>query len=124
MPAAGTTATSRSPSRAPTAAPTLSGAATTAPNGNGWYQGDVTVHWTAADALSGLAGAAPADSTITGEGSNLSAGASVSDRAGNTTGATVAGIKIDRHAPSTTANAPTGWQSSDVTVKLAATDNL
>jgi large repetitive protein len=107
-----------------TTAPTLSGAATTGPNGKGWYKGDVTVHWTAADALSGLAGAAPTDSTLTGEGSNLSAGASVTDKAGNTTGASVSGIKIDRHDPTTTASAPTGWQTGDVTVKLTATDNL
>ncbi len=105
-------------------APTLNGAATTAPNGNGWYTGDVTVKWTASDALSGLDGANPANSTITGEGGNLSASASVSDKAGNTTGATVKGIKIDRTAPRTTATAPSGWQSSDVTVKLDASDNL
>jgi hypothetical protein len=105
-------------------APALGGAATTAANGNGWYKGDVIVHWTASDALSGLLGAAPADSTITGEGANLSTGASVSDKAGNTTGATVGGIKIDRHDPSTTPSAPSGWQSSNVTVKLSATDNL
>jgi hypothetical protein len=107
-----------------TTAPSLRGAVTSAPNGNGWYQGDVTVHWAAADGLSGLAGPAPADSTVTGEGSNLSAGASVSDRAGNTTGATVTGIKIDRHDPITTASAPGGWQNGDVTVELSATDNL
>ena len=65
-------------------APTISGAPTTAPNGNGWYQGDVTVHWTCSDALSGIDGACPADSVITSEGDNLSASASVSDQAGNT----------------------------------------
>jgi hypothetical protein len=105
-------------------APTLTGAATTSPNGKGWYQGDVTVKWTAADALSGLQGAAPADSTITGEGDSLSAGSSVSDNAGNVTATTIGGIKIDRHDPSTTATAPTGWQNHDVTVTLSATDNL
>jgi hypothetical protein len=105
-------------------APTLSGAATSAPNANGWYKGDVTVHWTAADALSGIDGSAPADSTLTSEGDALSTSASVSDKAGNTVSTTVQGIKIDRHAPSTDATAPSGWQSSDVTVKLSATDNL
>ncbi|WP_420183590.1 OmpL47-type beta-barrel domain-containing protein [Knoellia sp. CPCC 206435] len=104
--------------------PTLSGAATTAANGNGWYRGDVTVKWTAKDTLSGLDGATPADSTITGEGDDLSAGTSVSDKAGNTTGATVGGIRIDRTAPATKATAPSAWQSSDVTVELSATDNL
>ncbi|MDT4946579.1 MAG: large repetitive protein, partial [Pseudonocardiales bacterium] len=105
-------------------APSLSGAAATGPNGDGWYKGDVTVKWTAADALSGLHGAAPADSTITGEGDNLSAGTSVSDKAGNITPATVDGVKIDRHDPSTKATAPSGWQNHDVTVTLSATDNL
>ena len=105
-------------------APTLSGAATSGPNSNGWYNGDVTVRWTAADALSGIDGAAPADSTITSEGDALSTSASVSDKAGNTASTTVKGVKIDRHAPSTAASAPSGWQNSDVTVKLSATDNL
>ncbi|MDT0214749.1 PxKF domain-containing protein [Rothia sp. ARF10] len=104
--------------------PTLSGAVTTAANSNGWHKGDVTVKWTASDALSGLDGSVPADSTVTGEGDSLSVGTSVKDKAGNTRAATVGGIKIDRHAPSTRATAPTGWQSSDVTVKLSATDNL
>ncbi len=107
-----------------TTAPTLSGAATSAPNSNGWYRGDVAVRWSAADALSGIDGDAPADSTVTGEGDELSVGTSVADKAGNTMGATVGGIKIDRHAPSTTATAPSGWQIDDVTVRLAATDNL
>jgi hypothetical protein len=104
--------------------PTLSGVVTTAPNGNGWYNGDVTVKWTAADALSGIDGSTPADSTITSEGDALSTSASVSDKAGNTVSTTVKGIQIDRHAPSTVATAPSGWQSTDVTVTLTATDNL
>jgi hypothetical protein len=104
--------------------PTLSGVVTPEPNGNGWYNGDVTVKWTAADALSGIDGSTPADSTITSEGDALSTSASVSDKAGNTVSTTVKGIQIDRHAPSTVATAPSGWQSTDVTVTLTATDNL
>src|SRR5207249_2933516 len=107
--------------------PTLSGAPTTASNGAGWYNGDVTVHWTAADqaGLSGLDPAAvPADSVITGEGANLSAAESVSDRAGNTTNAAVAGIKIDRTAPKTTVTAPSGWVNHAVTMTLDADDTL
>lgn len=107
--------------------PTLSGAPTTSPNANGWYNGDVVVAWTAADQanLSGLAGAAPANSTITGEGSALTASASVSDRAGNTTSATSSpAVKIDRTAPNTTANAPSAWNNTNVTVTLTATDAL
>src|SRR5207237_2168233 len=64
-------------------APTLSGAPTTNPNADGWYNSDVGVHWTCADGLSGIDGCCPTDSTVTSEGSNLSAIASVADRAGN-----------------------------------------
>src|SRR5207249_1390098 len=35
-------------------APTLSGAPTTGPNADGWYNGNVTVNWTASDGLSGI----------------------------------------------------------------------
>lgn len=104
--------------------PTLSGAVTTAPNGNGWYNADVTVRWTAADSLSGIDGASPADSLVTSEGAALSTSASVTDKAGNSVSTTVEALKIDRHAPSTVATAPNGWQSTDVTVTLSATDNL
>ncbi len=51
---AGNTATASSTApAADTTAPVLSGAPTTQPNGNGWYQGDVTVDWTASDPESG-----------------------------------------------------------------------
>src|SRR5207248_3747792 len=50
--------------------PTVSAASTAAPNGtNGWYTGDVTVHFSAADGLSGLDPATvPGDQVLTGEG--------------------------------------------------------
>ena len=109
-------------------APTLSGAATTAPNGSGWYRTNVTVSWTCSDALSGLAGACPAASTVSGEGANLSASAAVTDRAGNQTNATVGNLRVDRTAPTTTASVPppngNGWYSSPPQVTLAAQDAL
>src|SRR5262249_17286140 len=43
--------------------PTVSAAPTTAPNANGWYNGPVTVHYTAVDNLSGVT--APADVVLT-----------------------------------------------------------
>ncbi|MDQ3870886.1 MAG: hypothetical protein M3301_04625, partial [Chloroflexota bacterium] len=108
--------------------PALSGAATTAPNANGWYAGDVTVHWTCSDAGSGIDGTCPGDSTLAGEGSNLSASASVRDIAGNSTSKTVSGIKIDRTDPTTLADVPdvpaTGWYKAAVQVTLTANDNL
>jgi hypothetical protein len=112
-------------------APTLGGAPTTDANAAGWYRGDVAIHWTAADALSGIdPGSVPADSVIDGEGSDLGAGpVSVLDKAGNSTSASVHGIKIDRTAP-VIAGAPTtqpnsyGWYGGDVVVAFSCTDNL
>jgi hypothetical protein len=104
--------------------PTLSGAATTAPNGDGWYRGDVSVAWNCGDDLSGVAGSCPAPSTVTGEGENLSASTSISDRAGNTTAATVDHLKIDRTAPVTSVSAPSDWQTTGVNLDVTATDNL
>ncbi len=105
-------------------APTLTGAATTAANADGWYSGDVKVRWSAADTLSGLQGGAPAESTITGEGANLSASESVQDNAGNAASQTVSGIRIDRTAPTTGATAPMGWSASNATIELAPFDAL
>jgi hypothetical protein len=106
-------------------APTLSGAPTTAANADGWYKGDVAIHWTASDALSGVdAATEPADSTISGEGKGLTATATVKDKAGNQASATSAGVNIDRTAPITTASAPAGWNNTNVSVSLAASDSL
>jgi hypothetical protein len=121
-----------------TAAPTLTGSITTQPSGtNGgtpWYNQDVTVAWSCSDALSGIdptssspaagGNGCPGNSTLKGEGAGLSAGASVSDKAGNVTNATVGNINIDRTAPQTTSDAPASWVSHDVTVHFSATDNL
>src|SRR3954454_1737816 len=112
--------------------PNLSGSVTTSPNGDGWFKGDVSVGWACSDTLSGIAGGTATvpcpvtTSVVKGEGGNLSASASVSDKAGNTKGATVAGISIDRTAPSTTATATPAvdWARTNVNVTLAATDNL
>jgi hypothetical protein len=109
--------------------PTLAGHATTDPNGNGWYREDVTVTWTCSDDTSGIVpGACPADSTVGGEGPDLSATESVSDVARNSTSTTVGGISIDRTAPVTTGSIPalpaSGWFTQGVQVTLSAGDNL
>ena len=104
-------------------APSLSGAPTAQPNGsNGWYTSDVTVAWTASDALSGLDGTAPANSTISGEGEGLTATETVKDKAGNSTTASSSAVKIDKTQPTTNATAPAGWNTADTTVTLAASD--
>jgi hypothetical protein len=105
-------------------APSLAGTPTTSVNGNGWYKNDVTIHWTCSDALSGLAGSCPADSTIAGEGDDLFDTKSVSDRAGNGTTSNSTHVKIDRHAPVTNATAPPAWNNVDVSVTLDPSDAL
>lgn len=105
-----------------TTAPVLSGTFA-----EGWHTGDVTVSWSCTDGLSGVAGA-PSSTTVRGEGSNLSSTASCTDIAGNVVTTTVDGIKIDRHAPTTTASVPeplaSGWHTDPVTVTLTGADNL
>ena len=109
-----------------TTPPTLSGAPTTLPNQAGWYRDDVTVHWTAADPESGIAGDALADTVITGEGTDLTISASVSNGAGGTTTAQSApAVKIDRNPPTTAISGPSNdWINESVEVTLAATDPL
>ena len=118
------TATSTAPA-GDTTAPLLSGAPTTQPNTAGWYKGDVTVHWTASDPESRIP-TAPVDTTITGEGKGLTSTQTVKNGAGLTTTATSSpAVNIDRTAPTTgISGASNTWVNGNVTVNLAATDNL
>lgn len=79
-------------------APTITGAPTTSPNANGWYNSDVTVSYTASDSLSGLV-SPPSNTVISTEGSSQSTSQTVTDLAGNSETATVTGIKLDKTAP-------------------------
>ena len=79
------------------------------------------MHWTAGDDLSGLDGADPADSVVTGEGNDLSAAASVTDGAGNTANATVTGIRIDRTAPTTQVSLPDAPTAAGTTGACSST---
>jgi hypothetical protein len=93
----------------------------------GWHTGDVTVTWTCTDSLSGTAGQ-PADTTVAGEGDNLSSSTSCTDVAGNSTSTTVSGIQIDMTAPTTISNVAdppdSGWFNGGVQVALTGHDNL
>jgi hypothetical protein len=80
------------------AAPTIGGAATTAPNGNGWYKSSVNVTFTCGDATSGVASCGP-NQTLSAEGAGQSATGNAADNAGNTASAAVSGINIDKTAP-------------------------
>ena len=79
-------------------APTISGATTTSPNARGWYHQDVTVHFSASDATSGVA-SVTSDVTL-GEGTNQSVTGSATDHAGNTASTTVGSISVDETSPS------------------------
>jgi alpha-tubulin suppressor-like RCC1 family protein len=83
-------------------APTITAVASSTPNAAGWYNGDVTVAFSCADALSGIAGGAcPASQILSAEGTAVSSTAeTVSDRAGNTSApSTIVTVKIDKTAP-------------------------
>jgi hypothetical protein len=110
-------------------APTLIGAPTTSPNANGWYNGDVIIHWTCADALSGISGSCPADGTLTGEGQGMTLNTGVLDKADNSAiGQSAPAVKIDRTPPTTTASVPeplaSGWYKGAVEVTLIGHDAL
>ena len=123
---AGNTATASVPVKIDTTGPVLSGAPTTSPNAAGWYNNDVTVHWTASDPESGIQ-TAPADTTITGEGANLTSSTTVANGAGLNTGATSSpAVKIDRTPPTTSVSgAPSNeWTNGSVTLTLSPSDNL
>ncbi|HEX9371361.1 MAG TPA: PxKF domain-containing protein, partial [Roseiflexaceae bacterium] len=83
-------------------APTVSAAATSVPNAAGWYNAPVTVHFTCADALSGIpAGACPADQILSADGAAVASTAqTVMDAAGNTSSpSNVVTVQIDTTAP-------------------------
>ena len=77
--------------------PTITAAVAPAPNASGWHNSDVTVSYTCADALAGLAaGACPAAQTFSAEGN--AALPTITDLAGNKS---VSGVsaRIDKSAP-------------------------
>ncbi|MBK9942146.1 MAG: PxKF domain-containing protein [Kouleothrix sp.] len=111
-------------------APTVSAAASSGPNANGWYNGDVTVAFSCADALAGVA-SCPASQTLAGEGTGISsAAATATDRAGNTSAlSNIVTVQIDRTAPTVSAAASSGpnsngWYNGDVTVAFSCADDL
>ena len=109
-------------------APTISGAATTNPNGNGWYNASVTIHWTCSDALSGIA-TCPSDQTISGEGASQTLSGTATDLAGNSTTVNSSPVSIDLTAPTisgaaTTAPNGNGWYNASVTIHWTCSDAL
>jgi CSLREA domain-containing protein len=111
--------------------PTITAAATTTPNGNGWYNSNVTVQFTCTDGLSGIpTGSCPADQVLSDEGAAVASTAqTVTDGAGNTSyPSNVVTVQIDRSAPtaSPSATPPTnadGWRKANATVTWIWTDS-
>ncbi|RYU09636.1 OmpL47-type beta-barrel domain-containing protein [Nocardioides iriomotensis] len=108
-----------------TTPPSLSGTPTTSPNGNGWYRGDVTIDWTAADPESGVV-TAPANTMISSEGTGLTSSQTVTNGVGlSTTASSSPSVNIDRTAPTTGLTGTSNdWVDDEVTVGFDATDIL
>jgi Beta-propeller repeat len=110
--------------------PNILGSRTPPANANGWNNSNVTVSFTCSDSLSGLAaGSPPAPMVLSTEGAGQSVAGACQDLAGNSAGATVGGINIDKTPPILTAsvNPPpnaNGWNNSPTTVSFAAVDSL
>src|SRR5262249_23709126 len=70
-------------------------------NAAGWYNHDVSVPFTPADALSGVASTTPAGSpvVISGEGSAVQGSVTVTDLTGNSATFSTATFQIDKTAP-------------------------
>jgi hypothetical protein len=90
-------------------APTISASVSPMRPDSGWWNiasGAPTVSFECSDALSGLAGACPADYTF-GEGENQSYSQTIYDKAGNSASAGVSDIDVDLTAPTIT------WSSEE-----------
>jgi fibronectin type 3 domain-containing protein len=85
-------------------APAISGAVVSGTKGlGGWYTGPVTVHFTCADPLSGVA-VCPADVVLTENKAGQSVTGTAIDKAGNSASTTVSGIDIDQAGPAVQVN--------------------
>ncbi|GEM_PF-5686976 len=108
-------------------APTITAALSQPVNADGWSHSAVTIHYTCADALSGVA-SCPADVLVDADGAKQTFTRTATDMAGNTAVATTT-VSVDQVAPAITAavsepgNA-TGWNSGDVTVTFTCSDAL
>ena len=107
--------------------PTIVAAAATSPNANGWYNGNVVVHFTCTPGGSPIAaGACPPDQTLTAEGAAVSSSAeTVTDEAGDTSApSNVVTVEIDKTKPTIvyTGNSGTYTVDKQVSIACAATD--
>jgi hypothetical protein len=105
-----------------TGLPTITGAPDRAPNAAGWYNSPVTVSFTCADAVSGVA-SCQNPVTLASEGTNQTVSGAAVDVAGNTNTANVTGLNIDRTPPTITATPNDNtWRKGSVTVHFTCAD--
>lgn len=109
--------------------PEISGAATTLPNNNNWYNADVTVRYDFSDATSGIIDEESTfEETVSTEAENQSSSHTVYDVAGNSETASVTGINIDKTAPVVIIDMPEEGKSYElnqvVLASWSASDSL
>lgn len=111
--------------------PSITGVRTPAPNPNGWNNKNVTVTFTCADNLSGLApGSPPAPTVVSTQGAGQTVSGTCVDLAGNSATSMVGGINIDTTAPVITAGAnpqtlwPPNRKMAKVRISGTMADNL
>jgi Thrombospondin type 3 repeat len=109
-------------------APTITASRVPPANANGWNNTSVVVSFSCSDALSGV-DTCPSDIVKMNEGAGQSASGTATDLAGNSAGASVNNINIDKTAPSITGSASpapnsNGWNNTDVTVSFSCADSL
>ncbi len=123
---AGNSATDPAAVNPDTTRPTITGSRAPAPNAAGWSNTDVTVHFDATDARSGV------DSTTAGrtvgEGTGQSVPGTAVDAAGNSASTTIGGINVDETDPTlsgkpTTAANANGWYNGDVPIAWSVDDD-
>jgi hypothetical protein len=103
--------------------PALSfGASSPAPNAAGWNNTNVSVPFTAFDALSGLLSANPASPLVlTAEGSAVSGSITTTDRAGNSATFTSPAFKIDKTPPMVSVTSPANGATYLLNATISAT---
>lgn len=107
--------------------PNITGAPTTSPNVNGWYNNNVIVHFTCTDDRSGIADCTSDQTLATENASAQNVTGYAKDNAGNTNSTNVSGILIDKSSPAIVGNPLTlpnanGWYDSPVVVRFTGID--
>ncbi len=107
--------------------PTITAQTSPGPNSYNWNNTDVTVTFTADDALSGIASVTEPAIVMT-EGANQYIGAEALDKAGNKAASNIP-LNIDKTPPTITAQSlpqpnELGWNNTEVTVSFSGQDSL